>query len=91
LKEFVKVPGPGTYNPDDKIKSTSRDAPHWRMGTHAKLHGYVRCRKGAGSVTERMPGSGSYEVKDQVILYVLKQQVQALLKDHQDQDNTIQE
>ena len=57
LKEFVKVPGPGTYNPDDKTKSIHRDAPHWKMGTASK---------GTGGVTERTPGPGSYNIKERI-------------------------
>lgn len=57
LREFARVPGPGAYSPDDRTKSTSRDAPHWRMGT---------ARKTSDSAAERTPGPGSYDVKERL-------------------------
>lgn len=57
LKEFVKVPGPGAYSPNDKTMSTSRDVPHWRIGS---------AKRTSDLVTERTPGPGSYNFKERI-------------------------
>lgn len=57
LKEFVKVPGPGAYSPNDKTMSTSRDAPRWRMSSAKRV---------SDLATERTPGPGSYNFKERI-------------------------
>jgi len=54
LKELVRVPGPGAYNPLETAASFHAQSPHWGIGT---------AKKGFYALTERTPGPGSYEHK----------------------------
>lgn len=57
IKELVRVPGPGAYSPDDKAGSNKQNSPHWKMGS---------AKKCAGGITERTPGPGSYNHKEEI-------------------------